>query len=646
MSNETNRRRLFQRRSFILGAGKVALFSVLTGRLYYLQFVRGQEFQVMADNNRIKIVLTSPERGRILDRYGAEMAASNINYQLYLRTERGQFAPMSFVELAAILDVDPVEFERAVKKRKPVNDEILIAEHLSWEQLAAVQLRTPEFPGLLVETGKRRFYPYNDVTAHLLGYVGTPSAEDGDEGFFRRLPDLKIGKRGIELAFETDLRGQAGVKQQEVNSTGLVVREISAQPSIKGKDLATTVDLDLQIFAHQRLMQEKSAAAVVMDVNNGEIYALSSTPSFDPNEFSTGISKKLWFSLLNNARSPLLNKCIAGQYPPGSTYKMLIGLAGLESGKINAASRFTCPGFMDLGSHRFHCWKRDGHGSVSIREAIQQSCDVFFYNVSLRTGNDPIAVTARKFGMGKPTGIELPGELSGIVPDQAWKQKRFKQAWQTGDTVNGSIGQGYVLSTPLQLANMTAQIANGGKKLRPTLIKTDAAVVPSPIDIKAEHLALVREGMDWVVNHAGGTAYGKRIAESGMEMAGKTGTSQVRSLSNIKSFSKDDIYWIQQHHGLFVGYAPVNAPKFACAVIVEHGGSGSGAAAPIARDLLLKAQQLAASKNMVSARSVDRASPSLRHICESGAGVGAGRPAPDKCYEHGGIIKGTKNGAA
>lgn len=593
MRHETNRRHLYERRAFLVGGAQTLLLGSLAARLYYLQVMRGDEYQTLSDNNRIKVTLITPERGLILDRYGQPMASNDTNYRLYL--EKRHIRMLDYSILASILAVDAKALETATKRRKPFNDAVLIAEHLTWEQVSAIHVRTPEMPGLFVEMGKVRFYPYKDITAHLLGYVGAPVETDGDLAYFRRLPELKVGKRGVEKAFEHTLCGSAGVKQEEVNATGLIVREISTQPGVKGADALITVDMELQQYLHERLAQEKSAAAAVMDVHTGEVYALSSHPAFDPNEFSKGISRTLWNNLLANPKAPLLNKAIAGQYPPGSTYKMLIGLAGLEAKKIDAHTTFFCPGHFDLGNHRFHCWKREGHGSVSIREAIQQSCDVYFYNVSMRTGQDKIASICRAFGMGTQTGIELPGELPGIVPDNAWKRKRFKQEWQTGDTVNASIGQGYVLATPLQLAAMVAQMVNGGKRLRPTLIKPAEPPPIKPIPVRPEHLALVVEGMDWVTNKGGGTAYGKRIWEEGMEMGGKTGTSQVRALSKIKT-SREDAYWTQQHHALFVGFAPVHAPRFAMSIIVEHGGSGSGAAAPAAHDILLKTQQLFAAK--------------------------------------------------
>jgi penicillin-binding protein 2 len=596
MRTESTRRQMFTRRAFLLGAGKAALLTALAGRMYHLQAMRGDEYQTLSDNNRIRLSLTAPERGQILDLLGRPMATNETNFRLYLEAERGRATTVAYDVLAPILEVDAKALEAATRKRRPTNNAILIAEHLRWDQLAAIELRAPELPNLFVDTGKVRTYPFNDVTAHLLGYVGAPAVEDGDEQFFRRLPELRIGKRGVEKAFEERLRGTPGTKQQEVNAAGLIIRDISHQPSTKGEDIVLTIDRELQIFCHERLSQEKSAAAIVMDVHTGAVYALSSTPSFDPNEFSKGIGKKEWNALVNNVRSPLLNKAIAGQYPPGSTYKMLIGLAGLKEGTIHENTRYHCPGAFSLGNHVFHCWKREGHGSMNVREAIQQSCDVFFYNVAQRTGQQPIADLCRDFGLGSPTGIEIPGEQNGIVPDAAWKKRRFNQPWQAGDTINASIGQGYVLTTPLQLTVFAANIANGGYRVRPTLIAPSMPEMEKEkIPVSKAHLTMIQEGMDWVVNRPGGTAYGKRIAEPGFEFAGKTGTSQVRALSNYK-LSKDDALWNTQHHGLFIGYAPVHKPRFAVGVIVEHGGSGSGAAAPVAHDLLLKVQQIFAER--------------------------------------------------
>lgn len=579
----------------MLGAGKLSLFAALTGRLYYLQVIKGNEFQTASDQNRIRLSLTLPERGLIRDRNGIILASNEQNYRLYGNKETLRDYPGRIGIIAEIVGQDSVLIKERLDAHNFGHSRVLLAEHLSWKQVSRLEVRKPELPGITVEVGQVRFYPYDVYVSHIVGYVGAPNEKDGDPAFFRRLPELKVGKRGIEIAYEESLRGKPGMRQEEVNAHGHVLNEKITQPSQPGENRDLTIDMRLQQIVHDRLMQEKSASAVIMHIRTGEILALGSHPGYDPNHFSKGISTKDWNALLADVRTPLMNKSIAGQYPPGSTFKMLTALAALDSGKYHGGIHHFCPGYLHVGNRRFHCWKREGHGHLNMEEAIKQSCDIYFYQIALKIGFDPVAAMARRFGMGSKLGIEIPGEQPGIMPDSDWKRAAYGQPWQKGDSVNSSIGQGYVLATPLQLASMTAAFANGGTLITPTIIKQPQELLPldkQDTKVPRSHIALIQRAMAGVTGSPTGTAYYRRIKEEQYAMAGKTGTSQVRSLKKLAGLAPSQIPWHYNHHALFVGFAPVHDPKYACAVVVEHGGGGSKAAAPVAHDILLAAQTL------------------------------------------------------
>jgi penicillin-binding protein 2 len=451
---------------------------------------------------------------------------------------------------------------------------------------------------------------------HVLGYVAAVSERELTGDPLLELPGFRIGKTGVERQFDRGLRGSAGTRQVEVNAVGRVIRELSREEGEPGRELVATIDAGLQNFVHQRLMGERSAAATVLDVRSGEVLALSSVPSYDPNPFNLGLSGAQWRSLVGNSLSPLTNKSVTGLYAPGSTFKMIVALAALEAG-IGPDYRAFCPGVMKLGRSKFHCWKRGGHGHMDMQNGIKQSCDVYFYDISRKIGVDRIAAMARRLGLGATTGIELPGEVEGTIPTKDWKLATIGEKWQGGETLVAAIGQGFVLTTPLQLAVMTARLANGGFALRPRLVRgfrgdpesdaeahavapgeADGAAPASPFEslgIPDAHLRIVREAMDMVVNDRRGTAHKARIEREDWAMAGKTGTSQVRRITAAERamgiFKNEDLPWRRRDHALFVGYAPVRKPRYCCAVVVEHGGGGSKAAAPIARDILTETQR-------------------------------------------------------
>jgi penicillin-binding protein 2 len=606
MRREIDRGRQFGRRAALLLGGQLGLFGVLGARLGWLQVVEGDKYQMMAETNRISLRLLPPVRGKILDRNGEALATNRPNYRIILIPElTGDVGATldALGRLIALPDTERRRIQRDVTRKRRFLP-IVVKDNLAWDDVSRVAVNTHDLPGVQFDVGFTRDYPRGAELAHLVGYVAPPAEADLTGDPLLELPDFRIGRNGIERVYDLEMRGRGGTSQLEVNALGRPIRELARADGEPGEDVALTIDAGLQRFCMQRLSREESAAAVVLDCDNGEILAAASWPSFDPNEFSTGISPGLWRELTSDPRGPLTNKAVAGQYAPGSTFKMVVALAGLEAGVVTPDHRITCPGHMDLGDNRFHCWKRGGHGPIDMVESIKQSCDVYFYEVARRLGVDRIALMARRLGLGYVLGVDLPGERGGLIPTRAWKETIRRRPWAQGDTLVAGIGQGFVLSTPLQLAVMTARIVNGGRAILPHLVRIagtgDLAIGrpkagPPSLEIPANHLALMMRAMSGVVNDPRGTAFRARIDEPDYAMGGKTGTSQVRRISEQERLTgvrkPHEVPWRERDHALFVGYAPVRSPRYACAVIVEHGGGGSAVAAPIARDILLEAQR-------------------------------------------------------
>lgn len=600
--NENLRAKLFTRRALLLAGGQLGLLGVLAGRMYQLQVMEGDRYQTLAEDNRINLRLIAPSRGRILDRFGAELATGRQNFRVVLIQEQSDDVDATLTGLNAIVPISEHQLRRIRREMGRVRAfmPITVLENLTWEEFAAINVHSPELPGIQPDVGETRYYPYGAELAHVIGYVASVSERDlkqADDPVLQ-LPGFKIGKNGVERTFDAELRGKAGTSQMEVNALGRMIRELSRDEGQSGEDVVLALDLELQRFAHQR-MGEESGAAVVMDVHTGEVLTLVSTPGFDPTPFNLGLSKAEWNALQNSERAPLINKPIAGQYPPGSTFKMVVGLAALDAGAIQPGYTVFCPGHMTLGTHTFYCWKRGGHGWMDMQAALEQSCDCYFYDVARKLGIERLSTFARKFGLGDKLGIELPGEKSGLIPDKDWKLRALKKPWLQGETVIAGIGQGYVLATPLQLATMTARLVNGGRAVEPRLAKLPAGKAEAAplIDVDKQWLDLVGRGMNRVMNAPSGTAFRSRITEPGMQIGGKTGTSQVVRISRAERLSgvrrrQEDRPWRERHHALFVGYGPVENPRYACAVIIEHGGGGSSAAAPVASDILREAMRL------------------------------------------------------
>jgi penicillin-binding protein 2 len=598
-TEETARR--VNRRALLMGGAMAAFVAVLGARMRYLQIEKADEFRLLAEDNRVSIRLIPPARGLIQDRNGKLIAGNEQNYRVVINREDTTDAQDVLHRIAAIMPLTPADFEAALKEAKRRSPQpIVVADRLPWTEVSKIALNAPALPGVTPEVGLSRLYPRDTDFAHVVGYVGPVSENDlaglQDPDPLLTTPDFQIGKVGSERWMEDTLRGAAGHRRVEVNVTGRVMRELDRKEGTPGSDIRLTIDADVQNYVQARLGEE-SAACVVIDVANGDLIACVSSPSFDPNLFVRGISQTDYSLLTEHDHRPLANKAVQGAYPPGSTFKMVTALAALATGAIAPGAAVRCPGHYEVGGRRFHCWKRGGHGTVGLERSLSESCDVFYYDIALKAGIDAIADMGRRLGLGQRHDLPMSAITEGILPDKAWKTARHKQDWRIGDTVNASIGQGYVLTSPLQLAVMTARIATG-RAVSPRLIHMiDNRPVEVPdapdLGIDPEHLRLVREGMNAVVNGAHGTAKGSRIVDETLQMAGKTGTSQVRNISAAERArgvtSNDQLPWNRRDHALFVGYAPVNNPKYAVSVVVEHGGGGSTAAAPIARDAVLRA---------------------------------------------------------
>jgi penicillin-binding protein 2 len=603
--NDPNRQRSFTRRLALLAAGKLALLGVLGSRMYYLQVVEADKYRMMADDNRINLRLLSPPRGRILDRDGVVLADNQLNYRVVMVAEQTGSIGATLDTLSEIVPISEAERRRVLREvaRKRKFLPTTVKENLSWEDVSRIAVNAPDLPGVMIDVGSTRLYPQGERMAHLIGYVAPPAETDLTGDPLLELPDFRVGRNGIERVYDLAMRGRAGNSQLEVNALGRPIRELSRNEGEPGADVTLTIDAELQIMAATRLAKEESAAAVLMDAVTGDVLVLASHPSYDPHEFARGISGPAWRALLNNHRAPLTNKAVSGMYSPGSTYKMMVALAALESG-VAPEMRVFCPGHMDLGDNRFHCWKKGGHGGVDMIDALMQSCDVYFYEMGRRLGADRMADMAKRFGLGQTLDIDLPGERAGIIPTRAWKLARTGKGWAQGESLVASIGQGYVLTTPLQLATMTARLVNGGYAVVPRLTRDlalDRGMADRPagnfasIGVQQAHLALMLRAMRGVTNDPRGTAFRARILDTNYAYGGKTGTSQVRRITEeerrVGLRKPDQVPWRERDHALFVGYAPVEQPRFAISVIVEHGGGGSAVAAPIARDLLHEAMK-------------------------------------------------------
>lgn len=588
-----SRQQLFTRRSVVLGLTQAAVLAGLAGRLYYLQIVEGQKYARIAEQNRTNTLMVVPSRGRLLDRHGRALALNEKNFRIFLIPERSTDVATALMRLDQITPIAQHRHDEILRRvrQQPGFVPILAIENLAWEQFSQVNFNLHDMPGFEPAVSEKRAYPGGQLFSHIIGYVGPPNSEDIKSNPIYRIPGLEIGRRGLEQILNPSLIGKPGSKNVEVQASGRHERQISLKPPQNGSDITLSLDFDIQRIAFDA-MGEKNGAVVVIEISSGNTLALISKPAFDPNLFITGISHAAWRKLLDNPHKPLLNKALAGQYPPGSTIKMIMAAAILHDRIATPHEKIYCRGSYTFKGKTFHCWKKRGHGPMDLNMAIRQSCDVYFYEMARRLGIKRIHAMARRFGLGTVSGLPLRNEAAGLVPSPAWKKQFYQQPWHEGETLICGIGQGYFLATPIQLALMTAQIANGGAAIRPRLILDNAAmprqrttVLRPAIDLPAGIFDFLREAMSDVVNHPRGTAYSSRLHSEGIQMAGKTGTSQVIRIDHDAEEDRT-IPWRHRNHALFVGFAPFDAPRYALAVVIEHGGGGASAAAPVAREIM------------------------------------------------------------
>jgi penicillin-binding protein 2 len=602
MGNDTPRTSVFTRRALLMMGGQVTALAVLAARLYQVQVLDGGRYATLAEENRISARLIAPPRGRMLDRFGTVIAGNRLNWRALLIAEQTTDAAATldtFARIVPLADYERARIERELHRHRRFIP-IMVREFLTWNEMAAIEVNAPDLPGVLVDVGTTRLYPLGQQLAHIVGYVAPPAEADVAEDPDLALPGLRVGRAGLEKEHDLDLRGTAGAVQLEVNALGRVIRELDRQEGTPGEDLGVTIDTGLQQSVLRRLGDE-SASAVVLDCRNGEVLAMGTNPSFDPSLFNSGVSQAQWTAWSLDRRTPLLNRAIAGVYAPGSTFKMAVALAALEARGTASGDVVHCPGYLDLGDARFHCWRKEGHGSLDMRGAIKHSCDVYFYETARRVGIDRIAAMAHRLGLGTDLEIDLPGARPGFIPTREWRIGHG-HPWNLGDTVVSGIGQGYIQVTPLQLATYAARVATG-RKVEPHLTRRLGGVLqpgsqpndwPS-LGMAERSLRIVREGMWAVVNEGGGTAPAARLPDPHWQMAGKTGSSQVRRVSREQreqgNYDSSKLPWKFRPHALFVAYAPYDAPRYALSVVVEHGNAGAAAAAPIARDIMLDVLQ-------------------------------------------------------
>ena len=566
----------FTRRAIMLGGAQAAVGLMLAGRMTWLSVAENERYKTLSENNRVNMTLVPPRRGWIVDRNGAPIANNRTDFRIDLIPERIEDKDRVIAELGQILRMAPEEIERVKTDLKHATgmQPVKVAENLDWERFAAVSVRLPELPGVAPTRGFARNYPAGEAVAHLTGYVGTASAAQYQKvrDPLYITPGFKIGKDGLEKSLEPVLRGDPGAKRVEVTARGKLVRELETKPDTPGQTVRLTIDAGLQEYAARRL-GTNSGSAVMIDCETGDILAMVSMPAYDPNSFSGGISHMEWKMLSENDHVPLMNKTLQGLYPPGSTVKPMNALALLHAG-VDPAARVVCTGAMRVGNGVFHCHSRRGHGAIDMKRAVMQSCDIYFYEMTRRLGYDAIAPTARMLGLGEKFDLPFDSQRYGTVPDSAWKLKKYKAPWTVADSLNASIGQGYVLANPFQLAVMAARIGSG-LHLKPRLLIRGKEPQAPRLDATDEHLAMVRDSMFGVVNQ-GGTAGRSRLQVPGITMAAKTGTAQVRRITMAERaggvLKNSQLPFRMRDHALFVCFAPADNPKYAMGIVLEHNG--------------------------------------------------------------------------
>ena len=599
-----NKSKLITRRMFILSAAKIAVFCGIISRLFYLQISENIKYRSLSDKNRLREWKVAATRGIVEDFFGNKIADNTQVFQLHMMPEDVPNMEVLFFKLSKLIDFN--EKKRAVllkklKKRKPWQP-VIISDNLSWSEFSKLNIFLHEIEGIKPTASVARKYLKDGSSSHLLGYVSDVSVKDLESSALLRkihVPGLKTGKNGLEKSLNEQMIGMPGFQRFEVNAYGKRIKELEFVKGTAGKNYRTTLDIEVQKFA-SKLLKEKSGSTCVMDIYTGGIIAMVSSPTFDANKFVHGITSKDWQDLINDDKKPLINKSIAGLYPPGSTIKPLVALSALENDVISPNTTTECRGDIELYGHKYHCWKDKGHGFLRLREAIKQSCDIYFYEVARRLGVDRLAVTANKFGLGNKVFDILDEEQTGLVPTTKWKLKNIGRGWVLGETLLAGIGQGYFQATPIQLCLMTAQLANGGHKIEPKIIYNEQALQSTKdasgerfkqLYRNQENVKFVLDAQFGATNEPMGTSYRSRHVKPEYIFAGKTGTSQIRSITKEErelDLKQKDLPYKRRDHALFTAFAPYNNPRYALSIVIEHGGTGSSAAAPIAKKLIKK----------------------------------------------------------
>jgi penicillin-binding protein 2 len=640
-SSSSSKSTIITRRMFILSLAKIVVFTGIFGRLVSLQINESKKYKTLSDKNRFREWKLAPQRGTIKDYFDKEIASNEKVYQLHITPENTDNLENLFIRLKSILNLSDqkiVSLKRKILKQKPW-EPIIISDNLSWGEFSRLNLFLHELQGAEPVVSVARVYP-DQSTSHLVGYVSEVSPKDLEKKKYLKdmaVTGISVGKTGLENKLDENIIGEVGFQRYEVNAFGKRIKQIDIDKGQAGKNYKTTIDLEVQKFS-AGLIKDKAAAVCVMDIYNGDIITMVSSPTYDPNVFVHGVKNKDWQYLLKHRDKPLMNKAISGLYPPGSTIKTLVALSALENDVWNPKKLVNCKGKIELYGEKFHCWKKKGHGRVNMRTAIKRSCDVYFYEVARQLGVDRLSETAKKFGLGRKVFDDFLEEKQGVVPNTKWKKKFIGQNWYLGETLHSGIGQGYFLSTPMQLCLMTAQIANGGYKVTPkiihefnkkknnlenyikqkkensnTVLGTDflfSSFDVEPLFRNQENINFVKDAMFSSSNEPGGTSYRSRLTNKKYTFAGKTGSSQIKRFTEIQrelEVKQDEIDYLDRDHALFIAFAPYHDPKYAISVLVEHGGTGSSAAAPIAKKVIKKVldrHDLRKSKDLIMDSSI------------------------------------------
>ena len=580
---------VLNRRTFFLYILKISLFSIVGWRLYNIQIKESDKYKTLSKNNQIDIEIIYPLRGKIFDINNNLLVSNKKVFDIYIIPENTKNLNKTLNQISEILKIDFPKKRKIIELSKKVQkfEKIKIFENVNWQDLEKIETNKLNIDGIFIAQDYMRVYQYGNIFSHLLGYINKPNSEELSLPFIANMPDLDIGKEGLEKNFNSILVGKSGQREIEVNSFGRIIREISRVDSNKGNDLQITLDFRLQQYSMNLLNAHRAGSVVVMNIENGDIKTIASTPFYDPNKIIKKPNKDYWDSLLSNNLSPLTFRSVQGLYAPGSTFKMIVAIAGLYYGVINNDTQHFCNGKIALGDRLYHCWKNNGHGSMNVQNAIKESCDVFFYEISKKIGIDRIAQVAKDFGLGKIYDLPISNQKMGIVPSKDWKRKKIGESWYPGETLISAIGQGFVLANPLQLATMTSIIASNGKLIEPKIINDGNYKQVKKLEKYSSAINVIKQSMFKVVNESKGTAF--RSKSDDFIFSGKTGTSQVRRITVAEresdDFRKKEIEWEKRDHALFVGYMPHDKPKYAVSVVIEHGGSGAKTAAPIAKQI-------------------------------------------------------------